>query len=237
MAVGARIEVRGTRPGDLPAVFALSHRVYPHGGSWGMYQLESHLRVFPAGQLVAVDERTNEIVGAAASLVVDWDDYDSLADWRTFTAGGTFTNHNTTTGRTLYGAEVMVDPEWQGRGVGKDIYAARRRLVEDLALRRIRAGARLVGYGDFAPKLTAEDYVVKVVRNEIGDATLSFQLRQGFDVLRVVKDYLPFDRESHGWAALIEWVNPALIKPGDLAGRDPRYKRPLPSRFIPPGGR
>ena len=58
------------------------------------------------------------------------------------------------------------------------------------------------------------------------DPTLSFQLREGFDVLAVVDSYLRNDPESLGHAAVIEWLNPAVARPEDSAGRDPRYRRP-----------
>lgn len=41
----------------------------------------------------------------AASLIVLWDDYEMEANWRDFTGGGMFTNHDSARGRTLYGAQ------------------------------------------------------------------------------------------------------------------------------------
>jgi hypothetical protein len=82
--------------------------------------------------------------------------------------------------------------------------------VERLGLRRIRAGARLRGYHAHADRLTAEEYVARVVRGEIHDPTLSFQLKRGFKVIAVVSGYLRHDPESLGHAAVIEWINPAV---------------------------
>lgn len=172
-----------------------------------MGELQRQLEVFPEGQLVAIDRRTGEPVGMAASLVVTWDDYDIEDTWRDFTDGGFFTNHDPS-GRTLYGAEVMVDPDHRRRGVGSALYAAREALVRRLGLERIRAGARLSGYGEWADRLTAGEYARKVVAGEIADPTLSFQLAHGFRVLAVVPDYLPRDPASRGWAAVVEWVPP-----------------------------
>ena len=121
-----------------------------------------------------------------------------------------FTNHDSRYGRTLYGAEVMVQPRWQGRGVGKQLYAARRALARELGLLRIRAGARVRDYHRHAARLTPERYIAAVVRGELGDRTLSFQLGQGFRVIGVVSGYLANDPESLGYAAVIEWVNEAV---------------------------
>jgi len=185
--------------------------------------LESTTEVFPPGQLVAVDETTGRVVGMAASLIVAWDDYTIHASWREMTSGGTFANHDPT-GRTLYGAEVMVQPEQQGRGVGKALYRARRQLARELRLRRIRAGARLRGYHRVAAHLTAEAYVLAVTKGELTDPTLSFQLKQHFHVLAVVPDYLRWDPESLGHAAVIEWINYRVAKRKDYAGRERRFE-------------
>ncbi len=144
----------------------------------------------------------------AASLIVYWDDYDLSASWRDFTDHGMFTNHDPERGRTLYGAEVMVDPDQRGRGIGSALYGERRRLTVRLGLLRIRAGARLRGYGRHAPSLTPEQYVRKVESGELYDPTLSFQLEHGFSALAVVRNYLQNDPESLGWAVVIEWLNP-----------------------------
>ncbi len=218
--------VRNTREEDFGGIVELSKKVYPQGPYWSSPPLASHLEVFSEGQFVAVESETGCVVGMAASLIVLWDDYDRHDSWRDFTDHGMFTNHDPESGRTLYGAEIMVDPDCQRRGVGKKLYAARRDLCERLNLRRIRAGARLRGYSRWAEGLTPEAYVHKVIDGEIGDPTLSFQLGQGFRVLGVVGDYLRNDPESLGFAALIEWINVKAARPEEYAGADPRFQRP-----------
>lgn len=205
------IAVRSTTPEDFPGIIALTRLVYPDVGPWDARQLAKHLEVFPEGQLTAVDESNGEIVGMAASLVIRWDDYDITDSWRDFTDHGWFTNHDPEEGRTLYGAEIMVDPRRQRQGIGSTIYAAREALVRRLELRRIRAGARLRGYARHADKMTVREYVAAVVRGDLHDPTLCFQLRHGFRVIGVVEDYLGHDPESHGHAAVIEWLNPELV--------------------------
>lgn len=213
----AEVSVRTTVPGDFTGIIDLCRAVYPHSPSWSLAQLESHHTVFPEGQAVAI-EGGRTVVGMAASLVVLWDDYDMDTNWRDFTKYGTFANHDPE-GRTLYGAEVMVHPLYQGLGIGKQLYQWRRDLVRRLNLLRIRAGARLRGYSRYAEQMSAEHYVRQVVAGELSDPTLSFQLRQGFHVLAVVGDYLRNDPASLGWAAVIEWLNEDLAQPEDYVGR------------------
>jgi len=215
----SEFEIRGTQRGDIPGIIELSRVVYPDSPPWTQEQLESHLSVFPEGQFVAAEVRSGRVVGAAASLIVLWDDYETDTNWRDFTSHGYFTNHDPQKGRTLYGAEVMVRPDYQGRGIGKQLYKARRELVERLGLLRIRAGSRLRGYHRYASRMSPSEYVVRVIHGEIADPTLSFQLRQGFVVIAIVSGYLRHDPESLGHAAVIEWLNPIVAKPEDYAAR------------------
>ena len=220
-----QIAVRNTREEDFARIIRISAAVYPESRPWTAEQLASHLKVFPEGQFVAVEAESGQIVGMAASLIIHWDDYDFGADWRDYTNGGMFTNHDSEHGRTLYGAEIMVSPEIQHAGIGSKLYSARRKLVRRLELRRIRAAARLRGYHRFASQMTADEYVVRVIRGGTKDPTLSFQLKQGFDVLGVVAGYLHSDPESLGYAAVIEWLNPKVAKPEDYSSRNPRFRR------------
>lgn len=225
--------IRNTQPFDFPHIIELSRQTYPFGPPYTEAQLASQHRVFPEGQFVAIDMQSGNLVGMAASLIVIWDDYDVRMNWRDFTNHGTFTNHDPIRGRTLYSAEVMVSPNRQRQGIGSKIYDARMELAQRLRLLRIRAGGRLRGYHRYADRMSAEDYVIQVVRGKIKDPTLSFQLKCGYHILAVVPDYLPKDPESLGWVALIEWINEEVAKPEDYLGRDPRFEpleEPAPPR-------
>jgi GNAT superfamily N-acetyltransferase len=217
------VEVRRTQPSDFDAIVALSRAVYTGSRPWSVAQLESHHAMFPEGQFVAVDRRRNALLGMAASLIIAWDDYEPQGNWRDFTADGTFVNHDPTRGRTLYGAEVMTSPAAQGKGVGTALYAARRALAERLQLLRIRAGSRLRGYGAVAATMSPEQYVLEVLRGERFDPTLTFQLSRGFHVIDVVAGYLRHDAESLGFAATIQWLNPAIAMPQHYGVANPVF--------------
>lgn len=204
------IIIRQTNTEDFPQIIELSKEIYHEKSAWTEKELASHLEIFPEGQLVAVDDKTKKIVGMSASLIVLWDDYEIQETWEDFTDRGLFTNHDAENGRTLYGAEVMVSTHERRKGIGKKIYKARRKIVEDLDLLRIRAGARLVNYHKFADKFSAAEYVGQVLKGEIDDPTLSFQLKQDFRVIAVVSNYLENDAKSLGKAAIIEWLNPKI---------------------------
>jgi GNAT superfamily N-acetyltransferase len=220
MSVRPDAVVRTTRPDDFPGIIELCRDVYRGSAPWRPEQLESHLRVFPEGQFVAADRRTGRVLGMAASLVILWADYDITQTWRDFTDDGYFTNHDPN-GHTLYGAEVLVRPELQRRGVGGQLYRARFDLVRELGLYRIRAAARLRGYAPHAKTMSAAEYVVRVRQGTLKDPTLSFQIQNGFEVIAVVDGYLRHDPESLGHAAVIEWLNPDAVQRGAVQPHRP----------------
>ncbi len=199
------VTVRNTRPADFPAIQALQLDAYPVIAPWSAPQLALQHTAFPEGQFVA--EIDGRIVGACASLVVQWDEYAVDHTWRGITGDGTFSTHDPS-GRTLYGAEVVVDARRRGHGVGRVLYKARRRLCRQLDLRRIIAAGRLPGYRAVKDVMSPELYAMRVVWGDIPDPVLRFQLSQGFHYCGVIHNYLPEDLESCGHAALIVWLNP-----------------------------
>jgi GNAT superfamily N-acetyltransferase len=225
--------VRATRPEDIPGIIDLSRRIYGPDSAWAPAQLESHLALFPEGQFVAVvgdDTGSDRVLGMAGSLILKWEKAHLDRPWREITAAGTFTTHNPV-GQTLYGAEVMADPQRRGQGIGSALYRARDKLVERLGLKRIRAGARLRGYHRVAGVMKPESYVAEVVSGHRRDPTLSFQLRRGFEVIKVIGGYLQRDAESQGWAAVIDRLNPAVATDADReASRRWRRRAGLPDR-------
>jgi predicted amidohydrolase len=54
-----------------------------------------------------------------------------------------------------------------------------------------------------------------VARKEIHDPILSFQLANDFQVKRLLRNYLPEDEKSQGYATLLEWNN-FLFEPAEL---------------------
>jgi GNAT superfamily N-acetyltransferase len=196
-------------PSDIAAVIALQQRVFPGMPPWAAAQLESHLAVFPAGQLVA-EAADGRLVGSASALVVLWADFDSLAGWKELTGNGYFTTHNPH-GFTLYGADIGVDPAARGTGVGSKLYQARKAVVRQLGLTRMITGGRLPGYGAVSDAMTPERYVEEVVAGLRRDPVLSFQLDHGFVVKGVIPGYLGFDEASGGYATLLEWRDPAAV--------------------------
>jgi predicted amidohydrolase/GNAT superfamily N-acetyltransferase len=207
------VVIRQAEPDDFPRLIELNSRAFPLLGEenvvWSIRQLNNHIKVFPAGQLVAVVG--GRIVGAVASLIIKSgrDPYRAHT-YAGITDGGYFHNHDPS-GDTLYGADIYVDPDHQGMGIGAALYEARRTLCRRLNLRRILAGGRLAGYAERAAELTPEEYVQLVKDGAIRDNVLGFQLREGFVVRGILRNYIT-DPVSLNHASLIEWLNPDYVE-------------------------
>ena len=201
--------IRHTRSSDIRPLLELQERVYPTIRPWPESTLLQQIETFPQGQIVA--EVDGHLVGAASSLMILWDEWDVEHTWKEITSRGSFNTHNPE-GRTLYGAEVFVQPELRGAGIGHALYRGRRQICRKLNLKRIIACGRLPGYHHHADQISALLYAQKVVWGDIFDPVLNFQLREGFDFCGTVDDYLPDDLDSLGHASLIVWLNPRYNK-------------------------
>ena len=199
-----RIVVREARPEDHEAIVDLQRRCFPGMKTWTPGQLGSHHERFPEGQLVV--EVDGEIVGSSSSIIVDLDEHDDEHTFDQVTGDGRGTTHDPE-GLDLYGIEVMVDPEYRGMKIGERLYAARQELCERRNLKRIVIAGRMPGYAPHAKDMTPKEYVQAVMRHDLRDPVLGFQISRGFVPVRIMEDYLPGDKESHGHAALMEWRN------------------------------
>ena len=200
----ARIVLRQLRPSDLKAIIDLQTRSFPIE-PWTREQLESQLSIFPEGQLgVEID---GKLVATSSSLIVDEEDFGAYHTFVEVSDNGYIRNHDPE-GDTLYGIDIAVDPKHRGERLSRRIYEARKALAQKHNLRAILIAGRIPGYGKVADKMTAEEYVRRVVQKQLKDPTLTSQLAQGFAIRSVLRDYLPSDTESAGYAVFMEWLNP-----------------------------
>lgn len=204
------VALRAATAADVSRLVELNHAAYPElveaNVVWGPRQIEAHLERFPRGQILA--ELEGRVVGAISTFVVP-PARDPMAQhtWLQMTDNGSFGSHDGA-GDTLYLADVYVEPEAWGKGVGDALYGALRDLCVALGLRRVVAGGRLWGYHEYADRLTPQEYVEGVVRGEIRDRVLGSQLKAGLRVRGILKGYLK-DPRSEDYATLLEWVAPA----------------------------
>jgi predicted amidohydrolase/GNAT superfamily N-acetyltransferase len=206
------ITLRTAAHSDIDFLIDLNKRCFPAMAKedifWTRENLLSHQRLFPEGQIVA--ELEGELVGAVFSLIVDMGSNPYRPHtYYGITDGGFFYSHNPK-GDTLYAADLFVDPEARGTGVGHFLYEARRNLCRQLNLRRILTGGRLHGYLPYSEEMTPDEYIQAVETGEIKDLVLSFQIREGFIVRGLLKNYIT-DPNSKDNASLLEWLNPDFV--------------------------
>ena len=198
------IAVRPLRLDDYDALVALQNKCFPGMQTWGRDQIESQLAIFPEGQLCV--EYDGDVVASSSSLIVDFDDHEVWHDWKVISDGGSIRNH-TTDGDTLYGIEIMVEPEYRGLKLARRLYDARKQLAREHNLRRIIVGGRIPGYAEHAEKITPREYVEAVIEKRLFDPVLTAQLANGFTLKALIPDYFPSDEASRGYATFLEWTN------------------------------
>lgn len=211
------VTIVNIRPEHFAALEELQRICYPMLGAQEL-MLEEHYasqyRLFAEGQFVALtgEGEGGQVVGQGSGFLIDFDFAHPGHTFREICDGFYFTRHNPN-GGWYYGADISVHPEWRGQGIGKLIYAARKKLVQRHNRRGIIAGGMIPDYMRFHGQMTPHAYVDKVAAGELTDSTLSFQLRQGFRVRGLLENYLE-DSSSQNWATLIVWENP-LFTPQD----------------------
>ncbi len=199
-----KIRVRPMRIDDYERLVAMQQRSFTGMPVWEREQIESQLEHFPEGQLVV--EIDGVVAASSSSLIIDFDEYQEGHTWVEASDSGYIRNHDHE-GDTLYGIEIMVDPEYRGMKLARRLYEARKELCRELNLRRIMAGGRLPGYGRLKAEMSVREYVDRVLSRDLHDPVLTTQLANGFALKRIIRSYLSSDTESDGFATLLEWFN------------------------------
>lgn len=199
-----KIRLRRIALSDLPVLVEMGQRCFPGMTPWKRDQLESMLRMFPEGQLCI--QYGKKVVASSSSLVVDFSKYTDWHNWKEISDNGHIRNHDPK-GDTLYGIEIMVDPDYRGLKLARRLYEARKQVARDMNLQRIIVGGRIPGYGKVADRMSARAYVDKVMEKSLVDPVLTTQLSNGFTLRRIIPDYMPADVESRGYATFLEWTN------------------------------
>ncbi|MED4073192.1 bifunctional GNAT family N-acetyltransferase/carbon-nitrogen hydrolase family protein [Priestia endophytica] len=199
-----KVIMRNIEYKDIAKIIELQELCFPGMDPWKKDQLQSHLDIFPEGQICV--EFDGEIIGSCSSLIINFDEYDDKHTWDDITDEGYITNHNSD-GYNLYGIEVMVHPQFRGMKIGRRLYEARRDLARAHNLKSIIIGGRIPNYHKYADEFTPREYVEEVKEHKVYDPVLSFQLMNGFTVMRINPNYLPDDEASNQYATLMEWNN------------------------------
>jgi len=218
--------VRQARFADIPEIVALLKRVYRQAPlTLDPEHLRGPLSRFPEGQFVAVYEE--RIVGVCLTFRIAEEIAVAPHSWSEITGDGFAARHDPD-GDVLYGMEVAVDPEVRRLRIGRRLYDARKRLARELRLKGIVFGGRMPGYARRRRKYPQpEAYLEAAKGRKLRDPVINFQMRNHFEPVRILRNYLPSDKESAGYAVLMRWQNP------DIPAEQPNE----PARRARPGGR
>lgn len=219
-AAGARgAWVVQARPDDAEALAQLQRDCFPSLAEHELMRAEHfrmHQDVFPEGEFVALSDVAPDgaplgrpqVVGLGSGFLIDFDFEHPDHSFQDIIAGGTYANHDPD-GGWYYGADISVHPAYRGRGIGRQLYAARQSLVRRLGRRGIVGGGMLPGYATVRGRMTVGEYVQRVLEGDLRDPTLNFQLANGFEVRGLLQGYIE-DAVTFDWATLIVWENPDL---------------------------
>ncbi len=198
------IKIRKINLKDYEDIVKLQMKCFPTMKPWKKEQIQNQINIFPEGQMCI--EYKRKIIASSSSLIVDIEIYDKEHNWYEISDRGYISNHNPD-GDTLYGIEIMVDPEYQGNGLSRQIYNTRKELAIKYNLRRIVLGGRIPGFVNYKDKLSVEEYIDNVTTKEIFDPVLTVQIANGFVLKRIIDNYLEMDEDSGGFATYLEWNN------------------------------
>lgn len=199
------LEIRHLKISDYHELLDSMKKAYAGMDSvWSLDNIKRLLSKFPEGQIVAVAD--DVIIGCALSIRINDDDFEEDHTYKEITGNYTFDTHNQF-GDMLYGIDVFIRPDYRGLRLGRRLYDARKELCEELNLKGIVFGGRMPNYKGHSRELKPKEYIEKVKMKEIYDPVLTFQLSNGFHVIKVLTGYLPGDTESKDFACLMEWNN------------------------------
>ncbi|MXO66970.1 bifunctional GNAT family N-acetyltransferase/carbon-nitrogen hydrolase family protein [Altericroceibacterium endophyticum] len=215
----AKLVIRPAVPKDAASIVRLSAKVYGKSDAYRPAQVRGQINNFPDGQFVA--EYEGDVVGYCATMIVSKDIAFAPHSWAEITGQGFAARHDEE-GDVLYGIEVCVDPDYRRLRIGQRFYRKRRELCQYFELKGIVFGGRMPGYS--RRRRTYPDpaeYLDAVVEKQLRDQVINFQLNQGYQPQKVLRNYDPTDKSSAGNAVLMYWENPLAPDAREKASRGP----------------
>lgn len=207
------IHIRKTKPEDFEQINGIVQKCYLDVAPYPIDALQAQLNHFPQGQFVIL--QNEKVVGFCVTMIISGSEALKPHTWKEISGSGYASRHDPA-GDYLYGIDICVDPEARGLKIGTRLYNERKKLCQSLGLKGIIFGARIPGFSKKRKNYaTPEAYLEAVKSKMIKDPTVSFQMRNGFEPMGVLKEYLPSDHESHGYAVLMKWENPLIDRQGE----------------------
>ncbi|MEM9774295.1 MAG: GNAT family N-acetyltransferase [Chloroflexota bacterium] len=177
---------------------------FPDMPSIDKYSEEDLLKMnqtFPEGTIIALDGEMP--VGMGTGIFTDLD-FDNLPPTEHHLLEVNDESAHDPDGDYYYGSDFCVHPNYRKQGIGREIYNHRKAVVIRHKKVGFAAAAVLPGYENFKQNTDIHEYLGMVKRGDVFDSTLSMQMRNGFTVIKPIKDFYTYPR-SDNWSALILW--------------------------------
>ena len=167
---------------------------------WKEEHLVSHTNKFPIGQIVAV--ANDRVVGSCSNSVLNSDWFDQGLPWKEMVGGYSIATFDSN-GKTLYGLDISVHPEFRKQGIGRAFYEHRKTLVCALDFERYATTCRIPDF-HLSSSSSGQDFCQEVKNNRRSDRTLTPLLRYGMNFVSVIENHWD-DPESGNAAVRLEW--------------------------------
>lgn len=185
------LQVRPMQVSDAEQCEALQHIVFPNLADDEILhapQYRAHLEIFPEGQYVITDGLS--VIASTSTMRYRYNPEDtSHHTFFEIMGGGWLTTH-VPDGDWLYGLDMGVHPAYRGKGLAKELYRARQHTCLQLNLKGQMMVGMLNGYQHHSDTLTIDSYYLQVISGDLFDPTVSVQMKIGFEIKKLMKEYL-----------------------------------------------
>jgi hypothetical protein len=207
----SRIIVRQAVLADIDGYLKLQAERWNQDNMAHRDQLESRLKAYPQGMLVA--ERNGEIVGMTYAMRITDYDFENPPSWNAITHNG-YCDNADPQGKFIFGVDLST-----AKGVGHLagdqllLQVARIAIAENIKFALL--GGRMPGYHKHASTMSAEQYLW--AKDDKG-RPLDRQVRYytsipGLNAIKAIPNYFN-DPDSLDYGVLLTWRNPLYRIPG-----------------------
>lgn len=202
---GERLKIRKAKTGDISSILALEVKTWGQESAATKEMMESRMRVFPEGVMVA--ELGDRIIGVVAIEKIKCDEWiDKDFSWYDITDNGFIRSTHNEKGDAVYGVDLSVDPDLQRMGIGTKLSEHVGKFIIKNNLKCCLLGERVPEYHKYASGMSIEEYI----KSDL-DPEIKFYKKAGLKIVRPLKNYFK-DSASLDYGVLVKWRNPCYNK-------------------------
>jgi GNAT superfamily N-acetyltransferase len=194
--------LRNSLPEDAAQQAKLQQIVFPTLSAEELMtaeQYKRHIEIFPEGQMVVLDGDT--VIASTTTLMQNYH-----KGHHTFLeiSDNLWLGTHDPKAQWVYGLDVSVHPDYQGKGIGREIYNTRQEVAKQLGCLGQMTAGMPIGFDKVKDQMTIAEYCDKLIKGEIIDPTVTAQTKCGFILVEPLFDYLD-DPRSGNCSVLMYW--------------------------------